>query len=91
MDWIWKKVFQMQPKIYDECQGGQPRIVSKKLNFDSEDLKEKVNQEYPQLDDQQKIVYDDVLESAIQNYGQIFALGTSGRTGKPHTTSCPIL
>ena len=33
----------MPPANFDECQGGQPKIVIEDLNFDSETLKEKVN------------------------------------------------
>ena len=43
------KDFQMPPANYGEC---QPRIVSEELNFDSENLKEKINQGYPQLNHQ---------------------------------------
>ena len=43
-----KKDFQMPPASYDECQGGQSKIISEELNFDSENLKEKVNQKHPQ-------------------------------------------
>ena len=41
-----KKDLQMPAAYYDECQGGQPRIVSEELDFDSENLEEKVNEEY---------------------------------------------
>ena len=47
-----KKDFQMPPANHHECQGGQPRIFGEELNFDSENLKEKVNRQYPQLNDQ---------------------------------------
>ena len=79
------KGFQMPPANYDECQGGQPRIASEELNFGLENLKEKVNQEYRQLSDQQKEVYDALLESVMQKHGQIFALDSSGVTGKTET------
>ena len=59
----------MPPAYDDECQGGQQRIVNEELNFDSENLKEKVYQEYPQLNDQQRKVCDAVLESVIQKHG----------------------
>ena len=74
------KDFQMPPANYDECLGGQPRTVSEELNVDSENLKEKVYQEYPQLNDQQKEVYGAVLESEMQKHGQIFALGGTRKT-----------
>ena len=77
----------MPPANYDECRGGQPWIVSEELSFDSENLEEKVNQEYPQLNDQQEEGYDAELESATEKHGQIFALDASGGTGKPHTIS----
>ena len=77
----------MPPANYDGCQGGQPRIVSEELNFDSENLKEKVNQEYPQLNDQQKEMYAAVLELVIQKHGQIFALDANGGTGKTYTNN----
>ena len=70
--------------------------LSARKNFDSENLKEKVNQEYPQLNDQQKEVHDVFFESVIQKHGQICPLDASGGAGKIHTinlifSSCRIL
>ena len=75
----------MPPANFDECQGGQPKIVIEDLNFDSETLKEKVNQKCQQLNDQQKEVYDSVIKFVLQKQGQIFVLDASGGTRKTQT------
>ena len=91
-----KKDLQMPAAYYDECQGGQPRIVSEELDFDSENLEEKINEEYTSWMINRKKVYDSVLEFVIQKHGQIFALDSSGGKRKnpyyqSNSSSCPIL
>ncbi|GFN83214.1 hypothetical protein PoB_000972000 [Plakobranchus ocellatus] len=58
-------------------------LSARNLTFDSENLKETANQQYPKLND--KNVYYAAIEAIMQKQGQIIALDASEGTGKTHT------
>ena len=62
-----------------------PRVVQEETNFDHNNLRAKVDQEYDKLNKEQKHVFDAVIQSVDSGGGRIFALNASGGTGKTHT------
>ena len=79
--------FQLPKPVYlqETVRDGIPRILQEEMNFDHNSLREKVKQEYNQLNNEQKKVFDAVIQSVESSSGRIFALYASGGTGKTHT------
>ena len=79
------KDFHLPKAVVVESLDGLPKLVHEEMDHDSDNLKAKVHQEYPDLNDEQKVVFDAVMYSVQNRNGKLFALDASGGTGKTHT------
>jgi hypothetical protein len=61
------------------------RVIREETEFDFLSLQQEAENGYPNLNAEQKIVYDSVMSSVDGDRGNIFCLNASGGTGKTHT------
>ena len=59
--------------------------VREELHYDRAALDEAVQAKYPSLNDEQRAVFDTVLESVESSEGRVFCLNAGGGTGKTYT------
>ena len=62
----------------------QPKTIQEELQYDILKLERDVFYKECTLNDQQKVVYEAVIQSVMNNSGKIFCLNASGGTGKTY-------
>ena len=65
--------------------GDVPRIIREETSYDTDALRESIPGRIESLNDEQMLVYNDVIQSIDNGEGKIFALQASGGTGKTYT------
>ena len=62
-------------------------LLQEQLAFDQEEMSNRVNQNYPHFNPEQKLAFDKVVDSAKNNKGKIFFLHSDGGCGKTHVSN----
>ena len=62
-------------------------ILQEQLAFDQEEMSNRVNQNYPYFNPEQKLAFDQIFDSAKNNKGKIFFLHSAGGCGKTHVSN----
>ena len=62
-------------------------LLQEQLTFDQEEMSNRVNQNYPHFNPEQKLAFDKVVDSAKNNKGKIFFLHSAGGCGKTHVSN----